>query len=160
MNLEKILTLVGRSNNGKTTVLKDLIRKILAKKDIYSVIDKYYATNYQYIRFLDGLDVQKDVTCCIKQNNTNKIFAIITYGDEKAILQRQFNKAVKNNCQFVVCASHETNTMYEFLKENAESVERFYKFKEIGDREQIDNFNKNTVNQLYDRLEEILKGMK
>lgn len=160
MNLEKILTLVGRSNNGKTTVLKDLIRKILAQKDIYSVIDNYCSTNSQYINFLDGLDEQKDVTCCIEQNNTNKIFAIITYGDEKAILQRQFNKAVKNNCQFVVCASHETNTMYEFLKENAESVERIYKFKEIGDQEQINNFNKNTVNQLYDRLEEILKGMK
>ena len=28
INLEKILTLVGRSNNGKTTVLKDLIRNI------------------------------------------------------------------------------------------------------------------------------------
>lgn len=37
---KKILTLVGRGNNGKSTVLKLLIKRILSNKDEYLVVDK------------------------------------------------------------------------------------------------------------------------
>lgn len=152
---KKILTLVSRGNNGKSTVLKLLIKRILSNKDEYLVVDKKYDTNIEYINYLNGLDEEKDVTCCIRQIKTGKMFAITTYGDEKSILQSQFNKAVKNNCKFVVCASHETDTMYEFLLKQAECVERVYKFKEL--KKDFTIYNNMLVNYLYDCISLSLK---
>ena len=146
---KKILTLVGRGNNGKSTVLKLLIKKILLEENEFLIIDKNYATNEKFIDFLDSLDKKKDVTCCIRQTKTGKMFAITTFGDEKSILQSQFNKAIKNNCEFVVCASHETDTMYEFLLKKAECVERVYKFKELND--DFIDYNNTVVDYLYYR---------
>ncbi len=154
---KKILTLVGRGNNGKSTVLKQLIKKILSNESEYLVIDKDYTTNAEYIKYLDGLDEEKDVTCCIRRTKTGKMFAITTYGDEKSILQSQFNKAAKNNCKFVVCASHETDTMYKFLLEKSHSVERVYKFKEL--KADFKSYNSMVVDYLYYRINLSLKEL-
>ncbi|MBQ6980374.1 MAG: hypothetical protein IJQ07_06995 [Clostridia bacterium] len=145
----KIISLWGKGEIGKTTVLVDLCKKIQADKRTSEII---VAPNYN----------NHDIIAVFVFDN--KIIGITSYGDNEKVLTEPFQIFRENNCELVFCAGRvkRTNTGSVRYLERLRDEENFEldwvkkdyveaEVKEIYQKE-MDSINNITVNLLYDKL--------
>ncbi|MBQ9276875.1 MAG: hypothetical protein IJ226_04720, partial [Clostridia bacterium] len=78
----KIYAIYGKSNIGKTTVIKDLCERLKAK---------YNCKNY---------DLHVQDVCCVFDINGKKV-GITSYGDNAEVLKAPFSFFEKENCDII-----------------------------------------------------------
>lgn len=124
----KIITLVGRSNSGKTMTLKTLIFQLLHNggKLNYqrpSCMRKDYFLSYENAERLETvfLEQMKQPSTCdtiadltAKFDYHGKTVAITTTGDTKECIKNRYDKC--QPCGIFVCASHNTEVVISYLE--------------------------------------------
>ena len=106
--LMKIIALQGKSNTGKTTTLKMLIRLFL-ENNKYNLNPKYVK---RYVLNKCNSDTG-DVKCVFEYNG--KRIGITTRGDTEKALARDFKNHFYK-CDIIVCAVHTHGKTVEFIK--------------------------------------------
>lgn len=131
----RIIALQGKSNSGKTTILKHLIRKI----NSIPAEPILHSLKYRYSMTLERFDAW-----AVYNNVKGKVVAVITSGDQKKYVETIYNSILaKYKKKFdkdlvldiLVVASHnneEMNTWLKTLSEgNLETVTKDYLDKKI-----------------------------
>lgn len=97
--MTKVIALKGRSNIGKTSTLKELIKLLT---------EKYNPSNEDYL--IDGADVRVIYTI-----NGKKV-GIETQGDPYSRLPKSLNLFKNENCQLIICACRSSGATVEAVK--------------------------------------------
>ncbi len=115
MEIKRIITLQGKSDSGKTTTLKELIKYINTQKDFELVLHNRCYQHCMETNHSDAWVVYK---------HNGKIVTIITAGDglsatkEKlAEIERNFNKKYNKTItmDLLICASHNGKGQINFF---------------------------------------------
>ncbi len=110
----KIIALQGKSNCGKTTTLKMLIKKILINDEFK--LDSNYTESKVFSKCNSNTGDFKCVFIC----DGIKI-GITTRGDTKEALEKDFKKYF-NDCQIVICAVHTHGKTVDFIKSKGDAI--------------------------------------
>lgn len=152
----KILAVVGKSNNGKTTVIKKVMLKLLELESDFVVISEKNKDNKTVIEEMNknwvGTGAKKtvlDKKLVFRYKDQFNV-GITTLGDGANVLEPSFEKFEEYNCQVVMCAAHETNKIFDFLEKKSDDVEYEYKFKvRKTDPQEIDKENDIIAKKLF-----------
>lgn len=123
----KIITLVGKSNSGKTMTLKTLIFQVLRNggelnykkpksiKD-YSFLSKSNANkiNEEFLAIINSLLIGNITDLTAKFDYKGKKVLITTAGDEIEFVKNKYEK--NKPCDIFICASHNSDVMINGLE--------------------------------------------
>ena len=136
----KIITLVGKSNTGKSSALKKLILKLISEyngivQDVPSAHKCPTFISPQKEEKLDSLLYSEgDAFTLIKIGNFN--IGVSTSGDKRYNIEDKLN-LLKAYCDLFICASRDKGGAFEYIEELSVIYEitRFYKMGCIGNQD-------------------------
>lgn len=117
----KVITLIGKSDSGKTTTLKKLILELCLNRG--AIIQDIQGTG-RYSTFITPNKVtpntlshymgqHPDVTIVIKYNN--QLIGITTVGDGWNLIKEQFDRM--GCCDVMICACHNNQKVFDSIFE-------------------------------------------
>jgi GTPase SAR1 family protein len=130
--MRKIYVLIGVSNSGKTTTLRELISWII----------KTFQTKFKLFNVKENNIDSGDINVLFNLIKWNIIIGVSTYGDTRKLLLEAFEIFRINNAKIGFCACKSYGETVDFLKEYASSnsieLVWIYKSKAVNKQDQIE----------------------
>lgn len=107
---EKSLVLVGKSGSGKTSTITVLMQKLM---------EHGYSSFYKKQHSASDFSV-------VLRSPKGSLLGITSRGDSAEMLRISFGIFERFQCQYVVCASHETKAMFDLIEDCCKETEYLY----------------------------------
>ena len=111
----KFIVLVGKGEKGKTTTLKEVIRKLIEGGARGTVASQ---NNFKGMKTTDDIDVvleKGDVSVELTYNNQK--IGITTFGDNRGSIEEKIVIFIRDNCDCIICASRPSGTSNSYIQE-------------------------------------------
>lgn len=115
----KFIVLIGKDNTGKTTALKKVIDKLIAKgaKIVSNPALNKFGSYVSSTSQLAG-SIQSEITILLEYKN--ELVGITTYGDTKDVLDTKIDLFVSVGCTHIICGSHPVgSSVHTYLESTA-----------------------------------------